>query len=202
MAGASSEHWSMGSMCRRSGCAKIPDSSWKTVRRTYWTSYLTPTSTWDSSWANMRRTRDSHSSVRTSTLKSTSIALWRNPNGPSGSSRRGRRGCTRSSHRTGKSLRGSIYLCFFCLFFFFYIMEAFEVTVEGNREAGLTFSWKSTFKAIKILIWHKFHTSLLYTAAALSLYFVQVPGSETVCRFFLSVAGWRLFTCLRPLTKI
>lgn len=86
----------------RSASAKIPDCSWKTARRTSWISYLMPTSICALYWANMRRTRDSRSSVRTSTLKSTSTALWRNPSEPSASLRRERRGCTRSSRRTGR----------------------------------------------------------------------------------------------------
>lgn len=89
-------------LCYRSASAKIPDCSWKTARRTSWISYLMPTSICALYWANMRRTRDSRCSARTNTLKSTLTALWRNPSEPSASLRRERRGCTRSSRRTGR----------------------------------------------------------------------------------------------------
>lgn len=111
--------------CCRSVSAKIPDSSWKTVLRTSWIFCLMPTSICVSYWANMRRARGWSSSVRMTTLKSTSTAWWRNPNEPSDCSKRGRRGCMRSSHRTGNttSLGPSPFLPLFFLVSFRHILD-------------------------------------------------------------------------------
>lgn len=111
--------------CCRSVSARTPDCSWRTVLRTSWTFCLMPTSICVSYWANMRRARGWPSSVRMTTLRSTSTAWWRNPNEPSDCSRRGRRGCTRSSHRTGSttSLGPSPVLPFFFLVSFMHILD-------------------------------------------------------------------------------
>lgn len=61
-----------------------------------------PTSIFALFWATMKRMRKSHNYVRMSTLKSTLIASWGNQRGPSVSSKREKKECMRSSHRTGR----------------------------------------------------------------------------------------------------
>lgn len=111
---------------RRSVSAKIPDSSWKTVHHTSWIFCLMPTSICVLYWANMRRTRGWPSSVRMTTLKSTSTAWWRNPNEPSDCSKRGRRGCMRSNHRTGNRTSFGFFLPFF-LVSFVHVLEGPDI---------------------------------------------------------------------------
>lgn len=67
------------------------------------------------------------------TLKSTLIALWRNPNELSGSSKREERGCTRSSHRTGMTTG-------YFLAFVFYVNTDF-----------LGFLWKTALREVAII---------------------------------------------------